>query len=134
MRRAARDLEKKWRDRAVQCLQGFSHAEFEDWWRQELRTWGMAIRLGRFYNQWQTRHAALEEIRNWVEAFEPEAPPIPYPNIAQGPHPPDIGDYALVERMLAETEDIWAFLGSECGSLVPPDGVPTKRLYDKTRR
>jgi hypothetical protein len=134
LRRAARELEKKWRDRAVQCRLGVSNAEFEDWWRQELRAWGMAIRLGRFYNQWQTRQAALAEIRNWIEAFEPEALPIPYPNIAQGPYPPDTGDYALVDRMLTETEDILTFLGSECGSPMPSADISTGTLYDKTVR
>ena len=134
VRRAARDLEDQWRKRGARDPCDVSHAEFEEWWRQELRAWEVAIRIGRFYRQWQTRHAALMAIRDWFESCGPEALPIPYPDITEGDYIPHIGDYGLVKRMLTETEDIFAFLGTKCGNLVTSNKVTSKSVYENTRR
>jgi hypothetical protein len=134
VRRAARHLEDEWRNRAARNPGNVDNTEFEDWWRQELRAWEVAIRIGRFYHQWQTRHAALESIREWLESFGPEAAPIPYPNITRGDYLPDIGDYKLVERMLKETEDILTFLGTKCGNLVTFRNVSSMNIYENTWR
>lgn len=135
VRQAARYLENEWRRRAAHGTDYISHADFEEWWRQELRAWEVSIRIGRFYRQWQTRHAALEAIRDWFESFGPEAAPIPYPNIARSDYLPDTGDYGLIRQMLTRTEDIFSFLGTECGSLVTPDGkVTSDSDYDVYRK
>jgi hypothetical protein len=137
VRQAARNLETAWRSRTDRGAGYVSHADFEEWWRQELRAWEVSIRIGRFYRQWQTRHAALEAIREWFESFGPEAAPIPYPNIARSDYLPDTGDYNLVREMLTQTEDIFNFLGTECGNLVNPDGKVTSEcdydVYGKTQ-
>jgi hypothetical protein len=137
VRQAARYLENEWRRRAGRSSDYVGHVEFEEWWRQELRAWEISIRIGRFYRQWQTRHAALTAIREWFESFGPEAAPIPYPNIAIDDYRPDTGDYDLVQQTMAETEDIFSFLGTECGSLVTRDSNVTSDydhdVYKKTR-
>ena len=77
-----------------------SHAVFEEWWRQERHTWELAIRLGRFYRQWQTRRDAVESRRNWIESFGQEARPVPYPNADQRTDMPDIGDFRATQQIL----------------------------------
>jgi hypothetical protein len=133
IRQAAQQLEERWRDRAKNRREFVDDGEFEVWWRQELRAWEVAIRIGRFYPQWQTRYAAQEAIREWYEAsLGPDAPPIPYPNITRSDYRPDTGDPGLVRDMLAETEEIFAFLGADCGNLVRASSEVT--IYDKVRR
>jgi hypothetical protein len=134
VRRAAGSVEGEWRKRAAKPSKDVSHPEFEDWWRRELRAWEVAIRIGRFYRQWQTRHAALEAIREWFESFGPEAPPIPYPNITRGDYLPDIGHYGLVKQMLIDTEKIFTFLATKCGNLITVDADTAQSVYEKTRR
>lgn len=134
VRRAARHLEDAWRKRGSRNPRKVSHAEFEEWWRQELRAWEVAIRIGRFHIQWQTRHAALESIREWVESFGPEAAPIPYPNITRRDYLPDIGDYEAVQKMLDDTKEILTFLGTECGNLATAKKVTSRNVYENTWR
>lgn len=132
IRQAARYLENEWRKRGERNPGNVSHAEFENWWRQELRAWEVSIRLGRFYRQWQTRNAALESIREWLESFGPDAAPIPYPNITRGDFLPDMGNYELVEKILQNTEDILKFLGTKCGSLMPSNMQTSGNVYENT--
>lgn len=142
IRRAARHLEEEWRKRGERNLSEVSLSEFERWWRQELRAWEIAIRIGRFYHQWQTRYAALEAIREWFESFGLEALPIPYPNITRGDNVPNIGDYGLFEQMMVATEGILKYLGMECGYLVASSRISSRdgdlfmardTVYDKTQ-
>ena len=133
LRRGARNLEDMWRTRGDSRAGAATYAEFEEWWRQELRAWEIAIRLGRFHGQWQTRHAALEAIRSWIESFGPEAAPIPFPNITPADHLSDTGDYQLLRQMIDKTREIFAFLGTRCGRLVPSAGAAPDSLLGNTR-
>ena len=65
---SAGHLEEAWRKRSSFCQAKLTHAVFEEWWRQERHAWELAIRLGRFYPQWQTRRDAVESYRNWSES------------------------------------------------------------------
>jgi hypothetical protein len=137
LQRAAQHLEQEWRTRATRKHPRVTNAEFEEWWRQELHAWELAIRLGRFHRQWQTRRAALEGLRNWIESFGTEAQPIAYPNISRGDYLPDIGDYTIVQQTLHETEKIFTFLGSNCGNLVASSDsnkTSSSSVIDNTRR
>jgi hypothetical protein len=133
VRRAARYLEDEWRKRSRLNPAKVDYAEFEDWWRQELRAWETAIRIGRFYRQWQTRHSALDAIREWAEAQGPDALPIPYPNITRSDYLPDTGEYDLREKMLTETEEIFRFLGTKCGNLTVSESSEPTNAYENTQ-
>lgn len=132
IRRAAGGLEDAWRSRA-RNLPDLTHTQFESWWRQEMRAWEMAIRIGRFYHQWQARHAALSDIRNWIESIGPEAQPIPYPNIAGESYRPHTSDYGLIHERQVETEALLAFLGYRCGQLMTAKADPAASIFDNTR-
>jgi hypothetical protein len=108
-----------------------TYDEFEEWWRQELHAWELAIRVGRFFRQWQTRQSALEGLRNWFESFGSEFKPITYPDLIQPGYLPDVGDYSLIDDLLRRTERIFDFLGTECGSLAARDEANT--VCAKTR-
>jgi tetratricopeptide (TPR) repeat protein len=133
LRGGTRNLESMWRTRGDSCAEVVTYAQFEEWWRQELRAWEMAIRLGRFHGQWQTRHAALEAIRNWIESFGPEALPIPFPSIAPTDYLSDIGDYQLFRQVIDKTREIFAFLGTRCGRLAPSAEIVPDSLLNNTR-
>jgi hypothetical protein len=131
---AAGHLELEWRRRAAGRPGALSHAEFEEWWRQELHAWELAIRLGRFYRQWQTRREAVESRRNWIESFGREAKSIPYPHVDPSVQGPDVGDFAAIQDTLRETESILSFLGHKCGSLIPSDKeAQTPNIMGRTR-
>jgi hypothetical protein len=134
VRQAAGDLENAWRKRASLSIKRVTVAEFDRWWRQELRAWEVSIRIGRFYRQWQTRHAALDAIRNWFESSGPEARPIPYPNIEQEPYRATVGNYKLVKSLLGDTEDIFGFLANKCGSLTKSSDGESDTVYGNTLR
>jgi hypothetical protein len=69
----------------------------------------------------------VENLRNWVESFGSEAWPVPYPDIIRAESVSDTTNYKRVARVLAMTEDIFNFLGWECGGLWedPDDGKQT---------
>ena len=131
LQEAAGYLEDSWRKRAELSPQFVTYGEFEEWWRQESHAWELAIRVGRFFRQWQTRQSALEGLRNWFESYGPEFKPITYPDLIQPGYLPDVGDYSLIDNLLERTEQIFSFLGTECGSLVARDEAQT--VYSKTR-
>jgi len=135
LQKAAGHLEDKWRDRSKLSPRSVSCAQFEEWWRQEQHAWELAIRMGRFYQQWQTRQAALEGLRNWMESFGPEFHPIPYPDLVQfGVYSPEVGDYSLIEKLLKDTEQIFTFLGEKCGSLLESNKKMRRSPCTNTRR
>jgi hypothetical protein len=128
-------LEREWRKRATYSTAKVSHAVFEEWWRQERHAWELAIRLGRFYRQWQTRRDAVESRRNWIESFGHEARPVPYPNVDQRTDIPDTGDFKATQKTLEETERIFDYLGNECGRLMPSkEEAGSSTIMAKTRR
>jgi hypothetical protein len=130
----AENLEREWRRRAVYDVGRLTHAVFEEWWRQEQHAWELAIRLGRFYRQWQTRREAVESRRNWIESFGQEARPVGYPNLDQPIYMPDIGDFESTRRVLEETDAIFHYLGKSCGRLVPQGKkADTSSIMAKTR-
>jgi hypothetical protein len=131
---SAGHLEREWRKRAASNARKVTHAVFEEWWRQEEHAWELAIRLGRFYRQWQTRREAVESRRNWIESFGQEARSISYPKIDQPTYVPDIGDFRITQRILKETEAIFGYLGYECGRLVSRGKeADTSSIMAKTR-
>jgi hypothetical protein len=113
----SRYIETEWRRRAAYQRNRLTGLEFEEWWRQEEHAWEVAVRFGRFYRQWQTRKSAVENLRNWVESFGGEAWPVPYPDIVRAESVSDTTNYERVARVLTRTEDIFNFLGWECGTL-----------------
>jgi hypothetical protein len=128
-------LEREWRKRAKYRTTKVSHAVFEEWWRQERHAWELAIRLGRFYRQWQTRRDAVESRRNWIESFGQEARPVPYPRVDQRTDIPEIGDFKATQQTLEETEKIFYYLGNECGRLMPSKKeAGSSTIMAKTRR
>jgi hypothetical protein len=131
---AAKHLEREWRKRAAWPAGELTHAIFEEWWRQERHAWELAIRLGRFYRQWQTRREAVESRRNWIESFGQEARSIPYPHVDPSAYGPDIGDFDTTLQVLGQTEEIFEYLGYECGRLMPWDGeTDESSIMAKTR-
>ena len=128
-------LEREWRKRATYRAAKVSRAVFEEWWRQERHAWELAVRLGRFYPQWQTRREAVESRRNWIESFGQEARSVPYPNVNQRTDLPETGDYRATQRILVETEKMFDYLGNECGRLMPPKRESgSSDIMAKTRR
>jgi hypothetical protein len=119
----AAHLEQEWRKRASRKRGSFDGIQLEGWWREEGQAWELAIRLGRFYPQWQTRRAVLEGLRAWVESLGTEAYPVPYPNLIRAAYLPDIDDFGAVSETLVNTEAIFEFLGSRCGRLRVPEGT-----------
>jgi hypothetical protein len=75
------------------------------------------VRLGRYYREWQTRRSVIENLRNWMESFGGEVRPVPYPDLLRAEYVSDRGQFASASRELSETEAIFTFLGSHCGSL-----------------
>jgi len=133
LQEAAGHFEDRWRARAKRRPQSVTFAEFEEWWRQELHAWELAIRVGRFFRQWQTRQAALEGLRNWIESFGPEFTPITFPDLTRPGYLPDVGDYSLVDELLDQTEGIFDFLGHKCGSLLPSNESTPLSIAGNTR-
>jgi hypothetical protein len=137
LKRGAGQLESVWRQRADSIMMGLDSdidpGRFEDWWMREEHAWEIAIRLGRFYRQWQTRQAALEALRNWIASFGVEAPPVPYPNLSRIDYIPNVNELAEVDIVLAHTEEMLDFLGSGCGSLHSREDKDPKSMIDKTR-
>jgi hypothetical protein len=128
-------LEREWRKRATYSTANVSTEVLEEWWRQERHAWELAIRLGRFYRQWQTRRDAVEGRRNWIESFGQEARPVPYPNVDQPTDLPDIGDFKTTHQILEETERIFDYLGNDCGRLMPSKTeAASPSIMAKTRR
>lgn len=131
---AAGHLEREWRKRATYNTRKLAHVAFEDWWSQERHAWELAIRLGRFYRQWQTRKEAVESRRNWIESFGDEVRSVSYPNINLPSYALDIGDFEITRRVLDDTEAIFAYLGYDCGRLMPQEGeTDTASIMGKTR-
>jgi hypothetical protein len=127
-------LEREWRRRATRDAGTLTHVVFEEWWRQEEHAWELAIRLGRFYRQWQTRREAVESRRNWIESFGREARSISYPNVDQPIYVPDVGDFESIQRILKETDAIFHYLGNKCGRLAPQDNKTDRSsILTKTR-
>jgi tetratricopeptide (TPR) repeat protein len=133
IQQASGHLEILWRTRAAASGRNLSMAEFEEWWRLELRAWEMAIRMGRFYFQWQTRQAVLEALRNWLESFGPEFHPIAYPDLLQDGYVTDSGNYSLTEDLLTQTENILSYLGSKCGNLMAHQADNGSHVFGNTR-
>lgn len=131
---AARHLEREWRRRANSQARKFTYESFEEWWRLERHAWELAIRLGRFYRQWQTRREAVESRRNWIESFSGEVRSVPYPNVNLPSYALDIGDFKITKKALDNTEAIFAHLGNNCGRLMPRDGESdTTSIMARTR-
>ena len=127
-------LEREWRQRATRDAGVLTHEVFEEWWRQEEHAWELAIRLGRFYRQWQTRREAVESRRNWIESFGREARSISYPNVDQLIYEPDVGDFESIQRILDETDAIFHYLGNKCGRLAPQNNKDERSsILAKTR-
>jgi hypothetical protein len=137
LKRGAGQLEGVWRQRCGSIATGLdSDADtdrFEDWWMREEHAWEIAIRLGRFYRQWQTRQAALEALRSWIASFGREAPPVPYPNLSRIDYIPNFNELAEVDAVLKHTEEMLDFLGSHCGSLHGREDKDPKSVIDKAR-
>lgn len=110
-------IEAEWRRRATLRKTDVTGLAFEEWWRQEEHAWELAIRLGRFYRQWQTRRSAAENLRNWIESFGDTAWPIAYPDLVRSELPADTTNYARVNELLISTEAIFSYLGANCGRL-----------------
>jgi hypothetical protein len=131
---AARHLEREWRRRANSQARKFTYESFEEWWRLERHAWELAIRLGRFYRQWQTRREAVESRRNWIESFSGEVRSVSYPNVNLPSYGLDIGDFKLTKEALKNTEAIFAYLGKNCGRLMPREGdSDTTSIMARTR-
>jgi hypothetical protein len=113
----ARRLEDEWRKRATRADQQISYSDQEDWWRQEQQAWELAIRLGRFYRQWQTRRSVVVTLRSWMETFGGEVNPVTYPDINRPEYMVDITGYEKFAETLAGTERIFECLADDCGRL-----------------
>lgn len=132
---AARHLEREWRRRANSQARKFTYESFEEWWRLERHAWELAIRLGRFYRQWQTRREAVESRRNWIESFSGEVRSVSYPNVNLPTYALDIGDFKITKEALENTEAIFAYLGKKCGRLMTREGDPdTTSIMARTRQ
>jgi hypothetical protein len=128
----ARHIEREWRNRAARDPSEVSHSEFESWWRREKHAWELAIRLGRFYRQWQTRVDAVEGRREWIEAFGHEARPVAYPSFRYADYEPSTDDFKVIRDALAATEAMFHYLGYNCGDLLPTGEADDSRIMTKT--
>jgi hypothetical protein len=117
MESAAHHLEDEWRTRMARIGQQVSYAELEGWWHQEEQAWELAIRLGRFYRQWQTRRSVVVTLRSWMETFGGEANPVTYPDVNRPEYMVDITGYEKFAETLDETERIFRYLAEDCGRL-----------------
>jgi hypothetical protein len=129
----AESRELEWRRRAAREDWNLTYPEFEDWWRQEERAWELAVRLGRFYRQWQTRRFAVEGLRDWLESFGAEVHPVPYPDLIRAEYRAEITDYGKITETLIGTEEIFRFLGSECGNLRYHEDSEKNNVVENTR-
>ena len=94
-----------------------SFSELESWWLREAEAWRLAIRLGRFYRQWQTRRSVVVTQRTWLESFGDEVRPVTYPDINEAEYMLDIAGYERITETLSETEKIFDFMANNCGRL-----------------
>ncbi|WP_300606011.1 hypothetical protein [Trebonia sp.] len=132
---SAGHVEREWRRRATGNAGKVTHARFEEWWRQEEHAWELAIRLGRFYRQWQTRREAVESRRNWIESFGREVRSISYPNIHDPVYVPDLGDFNATQHVINQTDAMFNYLGYQCGRLArDQQNVNASNIMAKTRQ
>ena len=110
-------VEDEWRSRATRKGETFSFSELEAWWLREEEAWKLAIRLGRFYRQWQTRRSIVVTLRTWLESFGDEPGRLTYPDINEAEYVLDIAGYERITETLSETESIFNFLANNCGRL-----------------
>jgi hypothetical protein len=113
----ARSIEREWRRRISDTGRQIPSHEFERWWQQEVQAWELAVRLGRFYRQWQTRRLAVDGLRDWQKLLGKESYPVPYPDLVRTDYLPDFNGYEKSKEKLASTEEIFKFLGRHCGRL-----------------
>jgi hypothetical protein len=113
----ARSIEREWRRRISETGRQIPSHEFERWWQQEVQAWELAVRLGRFYRQWQTRRLAVDGLRDWQKLLGKESYPVPYPDLVRTDYLPDFNGYEKSKEKLASTEEIFKFLGRHCGRL-----------------
>lgn len=130
---SAGHVEREWRRRAEITAGKLTHGRFEEWWRQEQNAWELAIRLGRFYRQWQTRREAVESRRNWIEYLGREVRSVSYPNINDPVYVTNIGDFTITQHVMDQTEIIFEYLGYGCGLLTNGRNVHASNIMDKTR-
>ena len=110
-------VEDEWRNRVMRKGDKLSFSELESWWLREAEAWRLAIRLGRFYRQWQTRRSVVVTQRTWLESFGDEVRPVTYPDINEAEYMLDIAGYERITETLSETENIFNFMANNCGRL-----------------
>jgi hypothetical protein len=143
VKRGATAMEQRWRELA-RAPRPPQNLDLEEIWRQELHAWTLAVRLGRFFRQWQTREQIHDAFRAWSEQTGGEMPPVTYPNVFREWYLPYLGDFQATERRLRNTEEMLEALG-ELGSLSPeeaqhsrPNGpdviATTEQWLESTRR
>jgi hypothetical protein len=113
----ASHVEDEWRSRVTKRGARLSFSELEAWWLREEEAWKLAIRLGRFYRQWQTRRSVVVTQRTWMESFGNEIKPVTYPDINAAEYMVDILGYERITETLSETEKVFNFLANNCGRL-----------------
>lgn len=129
----AQHLESQWRARSQDRTEPVPFAELEAWWQEEEQAWELAVRLGRFYRQWQTRRSAVETLRNWTESSGIEAHPVRYPDLVRAEYLSDVTDHEKIAEALTRTEQIFTFLGFSCGRLTPGAGPAGGDVLGMTR-
>jgi hypothetical protein len=120
---AAGSLSAEWSRRSSDRLPKVPVAIFERWWWQEERAWQLVIRLGKYYQQWQTRWAVHRDLRGWMESFGTEVAPFPYPNLIVASDEWDVADVEAAAKSQSDIEHMFRVFGMRPQSAT--NGTPT---------